>query len=191
MNVSTPPLQGKTALVTGAGGTMGRAVVRALIDLNAASLAPLVAEYNGRVHAVTCNIADPAQVQAAHAAVLEAIGPVDVLVNNAGILSNNKLAATSTEEWRRVMGANLDGALFWAQAVVPSLLARAELQTARERGAVQDHARAGDLARIAHDARREMAGALALDASVLLRNGSCLHVGLVADCEDGECPPGA
>ena len=55
----------------------------------------------------------------------------------------------------------------------------------------QHHARAGDLARIAHDARREMAGALALDARVLLRDGSCLHVGLVADLEDGECPPGA
>ena len=133
MNVTSQPLQGKTALVTGAGGTMGRAVVRALIDdgcrvalidLNMAAMEPLQTEYGGRVHAVTCNIADPAQVQAAHAAVLEALGPVDVLVNNAGILSNNKLEATTTEEWRRVMGANLDGALFWAQAAVPGMKAQ-------------------------------------------------------------------
>ncbi len=133
MNATSQPLQGKTALVTGAGGTMGRAVVRALIedgcrvaliDLNMAAMEPLQTEYGGRVHAVTCNIADPAQVQAAHAAVLEALGPVDVLVNNAGILSNNKLEATDTAEWRRVMGANLDGALFWAQAVVPGMKAR-------------------------------------------------------------------
>jgi len=133
MNATSLPLQGKTALVTGAGGTMGRAVVRVLIDdgcrvalieLNAESLAPLRAEYGERVHAVTCNIADPAQVHTAHAAVEAALGPVDLLVNNAGILSNNKLEATTTEEWRRVMGANLDGALFWAQAVVPGMKAR-------------------------------------------------------------------
>jgi 3-oxoacyl-[acyl-carrier protein] reductase len=133
MNVSSGPLQGKTALVTGAGGTMGRAVVRvliddgcrvALIDLNSGSMHTLQAEYGERVCAVACDIADPAQVQAAHAAVLQTFGAVDVLVNNAGILSNNKLEATSSAEWRRVMGANLDGALFWAQAVVPGMKAR-------------------------------------------------------------------
>ena len=53
-----------------------------------------------------------------------ALGAVDILVNNAGILSNNKLEATGVEEWRRVLGANLDGALFWAQAVVPAMKAR-------------------------------------------------------------------
>ena len=129
----TAPLQGKTALVTGAGGTMGQAAVRALIadgcrvaliDLNAASMAPLQAEYGDRVHARACDIANPVQVLAAHAQIVQALGPVDVLVNNAGILSNNKLEATNLAEWRRVMGANLDGALFWAQAVVPSMKMR-------------------------------------------------------------------
>ena len=130
---SAEPLQGKTALVTGAGGTMGRAVVRvliedgcrvALIDLHRAGLDALRTEYGERVHSVECNIADPAQVHAAHADVERALGAVDVLVNNAGILSNNKLEATDLAEWRRVMGANLDGALFWAQAVVPGMKAR-------------------------------------------------------------------
>ena len=129
---SAEPLQGKTALVTGAGGTMGRAVVRvliedgcrvALIDLHRAGLDALRTEYGERVHSVECNIADPAQVHAAHADVELALGAVDVLVNNAGILSNNKLEATDLAEWRRVMGANLDGALFWAQAVVPGMKA--------------------------------------------------------------------
>ncbi len=127
------PLQGKTALVTGAGGTMGRAVVHALIadgcrvalvDLHLAAMAALQAEYGARVLALACDIADPAQVLAAHAAVQQTLGSVDVLVNNAGILSNNKLEATNIAEWRRVMGANLDGALFWAQAVVPGMKAR-------------------------------------------------------------------
>jgi 3-oxoacyl-[acyl-carrier protein] reductase len=133
--VSTPklPLQDKVALVTGAGGTMGRAVVHALvsdgcrvamIDLNTASMAALEAEHGERVLALACDIGDPAAVQAAHAQVVYALGEVDVLVNNAGILSNNKLEATALAEWRRVMAANLDGALFWAQAVVPLMKAR-------------------------------------------------------------------
>ena len=129
---SAAPLQGKTALVTGAGGTMGRAVVRALIedgcrvalvDMHRAGMDTLRAEYGERVHIVECNIAEAAQVQAAHADVERTLGAVDVLVNNAGILSNNKLEATDVAEWRRVMGANLDGALFWAQAVVPGMKA--------------------------------------------------------------------
>ena len=127
------PLDGKVAVVTGAGGTMGRAVVRVLVedgcrvaavDISAPSMQQLVAEHGDAVRAVVCDISDPAAVAAAHAEVVAALGAVDVLVNNAGVLSNNKLEATSVAEWRRVLGANLDGALFWAQAVVPAMKAR-------------------------------------------------------------------
>jgi 3-oxoacyl-[acyl-carrier protein] reductase len=128
-----PPLKDKIALVTGAGGTMGRAVVAALIedgcrigliDVNAQSMAPLEAMYGEAVVAVVCDISDPQAVLAAQARVELRLGPIDVLVNNAGILSNNKIEATSQAEWRRVLGANLDGAMFWAQAVVPGMKAR-------------------------------------------------------------------
>jgi 3-oxoacyl-[acyl-carrier protein] reductase len=127
------PLQDKVALVTGAGGTMGRAVVDvlvadgcrvAMIDLGLAAMASLVATHGERVLALACDIGDPAAVQSAHAQVVYALGEVDILVNNAGILSNHKVEATSLAEWRRVMAANLDGALFWAQAVVPAMKAR-------------------------------------------------------------------
>ncbi len=133
MTSSSLPLQGKVALVTGAGGTMGRAVVDALcadgcrvamIDLNPASMASLQERYAERVLAIACDIGDPTAVKAAHAQVVAALGEVDVLVNNAGILSNHKVEATDVAEWRRVMAANLDGALFWAQAVVPAMKAR-------------------------------------------------------------------
>jgi 3-oxoacyl-[acyl-carrier protein] reductase len=129
----TPALKDKIALVTGAGGTMGRAVVAALIedgcrigliDVNAQSMAPLEAMYGEAVVAVVCDISDPQAVLAAQVRVELRLGPIDVLVNNAGILSNNKIEATSQAEWRRVLGANLDGAMFWAQAVVPGMKAR-------------------------------------------------------------------
>jgi 3-oxoacyl-[acyl-carrier protein] reductase len=131
--MSDKPLHGRVALVTGAGGTMGRAAVHgliadgcrvALIDLHEASMTPLVDEYGAVVCAIACDISERDAVNDAHARVVGALGPVDVLVNNAGILSNHKLDATSLDEWRRVMGANLDGALFWSQAVAPSMKAR-------------------------------------------------------------------
>ncbi len=133
MNTSTLSLQDKVAVVTGAGGTMGRAVVDALcadgcrvamIDLHLASMASLQAQHAERVLAISCDIGDPTAVKAAHAQVVASFGEVDVLVNNAGILSNNKIEATDVTEWRRVMAANLDGALFWSQAVVPAMKAR-------------------------------------------------------------------
>ena len=68
------PLQDKVAVVTGAGGTMGSAVVRvlvedgcrvALVDRDAASMAPLVRHYGNRVVAVACDISDAAAVTTA------------------------------------------------------------------------------------------------------------------------------
>ncbi len=127
------PLDDKVALVTGAGGTMGRAIVRALVDdgcrvalvdIAAETMQAQVRELGNRVADFACDIADPAAVAAAHARVVETLGEVDVLVNNAGILSNNKLGATTVDEWRRVLGANLDGAFYWSKAVVPAMKAR-------------------------------------------------------------------
>ena len=131
--MNSRPLDGKVALVTGAGGTMGRAVVRALVDdgcrvalvdIAEAAMHAQVRDLGNRVVAVPCDIGDAGAVAAAHAIVIEALGDVDVLVNNAGILSNNKLEATTVDEWRRVLAANLDGAFFWSQAVVPAMKAR-------------------------------------------------------------------
>jgi 3-oxoacyl-[acyl-carrier protein] reductase len=111
-------LDGKVAVVTGAGGTMGRAVVRALhddgcrvamVDLHAASMDTLALEYGEAVFAVTCDIADAQAVRDAHERIVARFGAVDVLVNNAGILSNHKIEATDAAEWRKVMAANLDG----------------------------------------------------------------------------------
>ena len=127
-----PSLDGKVALVTGAGGTMGSAVVHALrvdgcrvamIDLSLTSMASLTAQYGDAVLAIACDIGDQEAVKIAHEQAVNQLGVVEILVNNAGILSNNKIEATTVAEWRRVMSANLDGALFWAQCVVPAMKA--------------------------------------------------------------------
>jgi 3-oxoacyl-[acyl-carrier protein] reductase len=127
------PLQNRVALVTGAGGTMGAAVVRvlvddgckvAMVDRDEAAMAPLARHYGNRVLAVSCDISDAAAVTEAHAKVVAGLGAIDILVNNAGILSNHKVEATTLAEWRQVLGANLDGAMFWSQAVVPAMKAR-------------------------------------------------------------------
>jgi 3-oxoacyl-[acyl-carrier protein] reductase len=108
-------LKGKTAVVTGAAGTMGRAVVEFLQQDGLK-----VVGLDLRGDCVHCDVADPAAVREA----VKKIGPVDVLVNNAGILSNNKVEATTPEEWRKVLAANLDGAFYLAREVIPGMKAR-------------------------------------------------------------------
>ena len=58
------------------------------------------------------------------AAAEKAFGPIDILANNAGILSNNKIGETTPDEWHRVLGINLDGAFHLSRAVLPGMKAR-------------------------------------------------------------------
>lgn len=126
-------LNGKVAVVTGAGGTMGRAVVDALVaqgcrvamvDVQAAAMEPAFARHGAQVGVQVCDIRSLAEVQQTHQAIVQAWGPVDILVNNAGVLSNHKVEATTESEWRGVLAVNLDGALFWSQCVTPAMKAR-------------------------------------------------------------------
>jgi 3-oxoacyl-[acyl-carrier protein] reductase len=125
-------LAGRVAVVTGAGGTMGRSVVEALlaggcrvatVDVNAEALHLQALHHGKQVLALACDIRRAEDVQRAHSQVVQSLGPVSVLVNNAGVLSNDKIEATTAETWRQVMAVNLDGAFYWAQAVVPGMKA--------------------------------------------------------------------
>jgi 3-oxoacyl-[acyl-carrier protein] reductase len=69
-------------------------------------------------------VSDPAAVRQAHLHVEGVLGPVDVLVNNAGVLSDAKAEATDDSEWRRIMAVNVDGAFHWARAVLPAMKKR-------------------------------------------------------------------
>lgn len=126
-------LEGKTAVVTGAAGTMGLAATRFLledgarvvmVDLSEARMHDVARGLHGDIMFVAADICAAASVASAHARVVKNLGAIDILVNNAGILSNNKLEATSDEEWRRVLGVNLDGAFHWSRAVLPAMKAR-------------------------------------------------------------------
>jgi 3-oxoacyl-[acyl-carrier protein] reductase len=126
-------LKDKTVVITGAAGAMGMALVRAmledgarvaLVDVDALRLDSVVRFLRGTTAGVPCDVSDPAAVRQAHAQVEAQLGPVDVLINNAGVLSNNKAEATDDGEWRRVMAVNVDGAFYWSRAVLPGMKKR-------------------------------------------------------------------
>ena len=104
-------------MVTGAAGSMGRAVVAALA---ADGLEVIGIDVKPHRNGIVCDISDAQAV----AKTVRGIGRVDVLVNNAGILSNNKAEATTPEEWHRVLAANLDGAFYLSRAVIPGMKKR-------------------------------------------------------------------
>ena len=127
------PLNEKTALVTGAAGTMGLAATRvlledgarvAMVDLSEARLMDVARGLQGEIMCLATDIRDANAVTEAHQQITEKFGAVDILVNNAGILSNNKVSATTDEEWRQVLGVNLDGAFHWSRAVLPGMKSR-------------------------------------------------------------------
>lgn len=126
-------LQGKLALVTGAAGTMGLAAARvllqdgcrvAMVDVNGARNAALADSLGPGAAAFSFDIGDAQAARAGHDRIVAALGAVDILLNNAGVLSNNKAEATDAAEWRRVLGANLDGAFWLAQCVLPAMKER-------------------------------------------------------------------
>lgn len=137
MSVPRPPEQ-RIALVTGAAGTMGRAATLALLadgirvvmaDIDASALAAARAEVAGQgvtdqIATAAFDITDPQACSRAVEQIQSDVGPIDTLVNNAGILSNNKVADTTPEEWHRVLAVNLDGAFYLSKACLPGMRER-------------------------------------------------------------------
>jgi len=80
-----------------------------------AKLSPL----GGRVHARVVNVVEQEQVQAMARWVLEEIGGLDVLINNAGVGYSGELAETSIETWQKLLAVNLLGPLYHIYAFLP------------------------------------------------------------------------
>jgi 3-oxoacyl-[acyl-carrier protein] reductase len=127
------PLKGKTAVVTGAAGTLGLAVVRALledgaqvalVDIDAMRLDSLIRFLRGTVVAVASDVSDALTVREAHQKIEKVLGPVDILVNGAALTSPERIETTQDAEWRRLLAVNLDGAFLWSRAVLPSMKRR-------------------------------------------------------------------
>ncbi|BDH55764.1 SDR family NAD(P)-dependent oxidoreductase [Tsukamurella sp. PLM1] len=114
---------GQVAVITGGAGGMGAEVAARLLAEGARVFCVDLAQpkVDGAV-GVPCDISDPSAVCQAGEYVLEQAGRVDHLVNAAGLVSTTRpVEAISDEEWKRLLGVNLDGAFYWTRAVIPAM----------------------------------------------------------------------
>jgi NAD(P)-dependent dehydrogenase (short-subunit alcohol dehydrogenase family) len=125
------------ALVTGGGNGIGRAIALRLAqdgrdvsvldrDLAAAqATAERVRSLGRQAAAIEVDVGRRDSVRAAVNQATAALGPIDALVNNAGILRTAPFLDVSERDWRDLMSVNLDGVFHCSQAVLPGMLARA------------------------------------------------------------------
>jgi len=130
-------LEGKVAIITGAGSGVGRAAVKiwtehgaqviaADIDLaNAEESVRLAGAQQGQAKAVRCDVADPASVNAMVDAAVETFGRLDIIYNNAGITilpvpgqGLRRLVDAPAEEMKRVEEVNINGVIYGCQAAI-------------------------------------------------------------------------
>ena len=128
--------EGKTVIVTGGGGGIGGATCRrfaaggarvAVLDLNAEAaekVAAAIRAEGGQAAAIQCDITDRASVDAAVAATETQLGPIDVLVNNAGWDVFKPFTKTEPAQWDKLIAINLTGALHMHHAVLPRMVER-------------------------------------------------------------------
>jgi NAD(P)-dependent dehydrogenase (short-subunit alcohol dehydrogenase family) len=130
------PLEGARALVTGAGSGIGRAVALELarrgtrvlaVDLHADTAektAAACAETGPEAHGLLCDVADLDAVTALAGDVHDRFGPLDVLVNNAGVGMSGRFTEMSMDDWRWIRGVNLDGVVHCCHAFGPAMVER-------------------------------------------------------------------
>lgn len=129
-------LEGKTVVVTGGGGGIGGATCRrfaaegarvAVLDLSldaALKVADEIHEKGGQALALRCDITNRAEVETALEQVQAQLGPVDVLVNNAGWDVFRPFTKTEPAQWDKLIAINLTGALHMHHAVLPGMVER-------------------------------------------------------------------
>jgi 2-hydroxycyclohexanecarboxyl-CoA dehydrogenase len=129
-------IEGATALVTGAGSGIGRAIALDLarkgarviaVDLHpdtAEKTAVACGELGPDATSDGCDVADLDAVRELAERVHEHHGPLDVLVNNAGVGMSARFADMAVDDWRWIRGVNLDGVVHGCHAFVPAMLER-------------------------------------------------------------------
>ena len=129
----TIDLTGKVALVTGGTRGIGRSVAQTLRGAGAqvaitgrdpARARAVAGELGEDVVGFGCELADPAQIEAAVAGADAALGPIDILVNNAGLTRDQILLRMTETDWDTVLDANLKGAFLATRAVLKGMMKR-------------------------------------------------------------------
>ena len=124
-------LNNRVALITGSARGIGRAVAERMAaegaqvvisDRDAAEAEATARAIGRRAIAIACDVADPAQIEALFAAILERFGRLDILVNNAGIGATRLLVDTTLEEWERTIRINLTGAFLCSQQAARQMM---------------------------------------------------------------------
>ncbi|MPZ73587.1 MAG: SDR family NAD(P)-dependent oxidoreductase [Nitriliruptorales bacterium] len=129
-----PRLEGKHAVVTGAGGGIGRAIAHAFAAEGAdvvcagrraetlEDTAALAGADAGRVVAAVTDVCDDRAVAQLLSTAMEAMGSVDILVNNAGVYAPGRFVNQSLDDWRAVFEVNVFGVVRATQAFLPPML---------------------------------------------------------------------
>ncbi|WP_416898592.1 MAG: 3-oxoacyl-[acyl-carrier-protein] reductase [Minwuia sp.] len=126
-------LTGKTALVTGASGGIGRAVAETLHAAGAtvglhgtreAVLQEVAASLGDRTHVLPANLGEPGAAAELAKAAEAAMGQVDILVNNAGITRDNLAMRLKDEDWDAVINVNLNAGFQLAKALLRGMMKR-------------------------------------------------------------------
>jgi 3-oxoacyl-[acyl-carrier protein] reductase len=125
-------MTGRVALVTGSTRGIGKSIAETLVGCGAKvavvgrdrDKAREVAAAMGAAGGFSCDIADPASVEALVAEVEKELGAVDILVNNAGLTKDNILFRLKNEDWDAVLDANLRGAFVAIRAASRGMIKR-------------------------------------------------------------------
>lgn len=126
-------LSGKTALVTGASGGIGRDIAAALAGAGAkvalsgtrlAVLEEVASSISGETAIVPCNLSDPEAVDALVGQAEDAIGPLDILIANAGITRDGLLMRMKPEDWDAVLNVNLGSYFRLTKSVMRGMMKR-------------------------------------------------------------------
>ncbi len=132
-------LSGKTVIVTGASSGFGEAIAIACAEAGAnvslvarrkealETVAAAARVKGGQALVCAADVSDDAQIFAALEKTRSAFGPIDVLVNNAGInVTERSITDTSAEQWRKLLEVNLSSAFIFTKAVLPEMKARGD-----------------------------------------------------------------
>ena len=129
-------LKGRTALVTGGSRGIGRAVAERLARHGAAvavlsttpegslAVSDALRKEGSRALGLAADVADPRSLDEAVAEVERSLGPVDVLVNDAGIALRRPMKEMTDADWDRVLAVNLSGPFYLARRCVPAMAER-------------------------------------------------------------------